>query len=92
MADVNMLFTSPIKAGYILIYGFVKQMAINLLIMVFLSLQYPTWKRMLGFTAGAGTVLASSYILLVMLSSVLGIVVYSYVSRKPGGVHFSRAS
>lgn len=84
MADVNMLFTSPIKAGYILIYGFVKQMAINLLIMVFLSLQYPTWKRMLGFTAGAGTVLASSYILLVMLSSVLGIVVYSYVSRKPG--------
>ncbi|MFY9175743.1 MAG: putative ABC exporter domain-containing protein, partial [Caldicoprobacterales bacterium] len=35
MADVNLLFTAPIKAGYILIYGFVKQLASNVMLMLF---------------------------------------------------------
>jgi hypothetical protein len=84
MADVNMLFTAPIKAGNILIYGFMKQLAINIIVMIFISLQYPNWKRMFGFIDGAGIVLAVGYIILLTLSSVLGIVVYSFVSRKPG--------
>ena len=30
MADVNLLFTSPINAGYILMYGFLKQLGTNI--------------------------------------------------------------
>lgn len=83
MADVNMLFTAPIKAGSILIYGFVKQFATNFMLMLYLTLHYPNWKRMFGFIHGAGWILMVSYLLLLSLTSLLGMMLYSYVSRKP---------
>jgi hypothetical protein len=83
MADVNMLFTAPIKAGYILIYGFVKQLAGNFMIMLFLALQYPNWKRMFGFIDGAGWILMVSYMLLLALTSLLGMALYACISKKP---------
>jgi hypothetical protein len=83
MADINMLFTAPLKAGYILIYGFVKQLAANFMIMLYLALQYPNWKRMFGFIHGAGWILMISYMLLLTLTSLLGMVLYAYVSKKP---------
>jgi hypothetical protein len=84
MADVNFLFTAPLNAGSILIYGFVKQMAANILVMVFISLQYPNWKRMFGFLNGAGWLLIFAYILLIAFTSLLGMVLYSWALRKPG--------
>jgi len=84
MADVNLLFTAPLKAGNILIYGFVKQLAMNFLIMAFLALQYPNWKMTFGFRDGAGWILAVSYILIVMVTSLAGMLLYSFVSKKPG--------
>jgi hypothetical protein len=83
MADVNLLFTSPINAGYILMYGFLKQLGTNIFVMLFLALQYPNWKRMFGFNPGAGWVLIVSYMLLLMFTSLLGMVLYSYVSKNP---------
>ena len=83
MADVNMLFTAPLKAGYILIYGFVKQIATNFMVMLYLALQYPNWKRMFGLIHGAGWILMISYMLLLLLTSLLGMVLYAYISRKP---------
>ena len=84
MADVNLLFTAPLNAGSILIYGFVKQMAANILIMFFLAYQYPNWKRMFGLVDGAGWILIIAYLLLIAVSSLLGMVLYSRTSRKPG--------
>ncbi|MGB3927203.1 MAG: putative ABC exporter domain-containing protein [Caldicoprobacterales bacterium] len=83
MADVNLLFTAPIKAGYILIYGFVKQLATNFIIMLFLGLQYPNWKRIFGFADGAGWVLIIAYMLLVIVMSLVGMILYAYASKKP---------
>ena len=90
MADVNLLFTAPLKAGNILIYGFVKQMAINMMVLFFLVLQYPNWKRMFGFVDGAGLVLIIAYILIIILTSMLGIVFYSFSTRKPGRRELSK--
>jgi hypothetical protein len=83
MADVNMLFTAPLKAGYILIYGFIKQLALSLMVMFYVGLQYPNWKRSFGLTGGAGWILIAAYMLLVTVTSLLGMVLYAYVSRKP---------
>ncbi len=83
MADVNLLFTAPIKAGYILIYGFVKQLGTNFMVMLFLGLQYPNWKRTFGLNHGAGWVLMVSYMMLVTITSFIGIIIYSYVSKRP---------
>ena len=84
MADVNLLFTAPLKAGYILIYGYIKQLATNLAIMLFLALQYPNWKRTFGFIDGAGWILMLAYFLLITITSFLGMLLYAYVSKKPG--------
>ena len=84
LADVNFLFTAPVKAGNILIYGFVKQFAINLMVLVFVSFQYPNWKRTFGLIDGAGFILIIAYVLMVILTSVLGMVIYSVTSKKPG--------
>ena len=83
MADVNMLFTAPIKAGYILIYGFIKQLALSIMVMLYVGLQYPNWKRSFGLTDGAGWILMAAYMLLVTVTSLLGMLLYTYVSRKP---------
>ena len=84
MADVNLLFTAPLNAGNILMYGFIKQLATNILVMVFLAFQYPNWKRMFGLTDGSGWILIIAYLLMIAVSSLLGMILYSRVSRKPG--------
>ena len=84
MADVNMLFTAPLKAGYILVYGFIKQLGTNFMIMLFLALQYPNWKKTFGLTDGAGWILMVAYMLLVTVTSLLGMILYAYISKKPG--------
>jgi hypothetical protein len=84
MADVNLLFTAPLKAGNILIYGFIKQLAVNFLVMAYLALQYPNWKVLFGFRDGVGWILAVSYVLIVMVTSLAGMLLYSFVSKKPG--------
>lgn len=83
MADVNLLFTAPIKAGYILIYGFVKQLATNIMIMLFIGLQYPNWKITFGLVDGAGWILMLAYMLLIIVTSLLGMVLYAYSSKNP---------
>jgi len=90
MADVNFLFTAPVRAGNILTYGFVKQLFVNILVMFFLALQYPNWKRMAGLKDGAGWILMLAYLLLITLSSVLGMALYSFISRRPGGKQWAR--
>ncbi len=84
MADVNLLFTAPLNAGNILMYGFIKQLATNILVMIFLAFQYPNWKRMFGLTDGSGWILIIAYLLMIAVSSLLGMILYSRVSRKPG--------
>jgi hypothetical protein len=83
MADVNLLFTAPLNAGSILVYGFIKQLAGNILVMLFLAFQYPNWKRTFGLADGAGWILIMAYLLLIAASSLLGMVLYSRVSKKP---------
>lgn len=84
LADVNFLFTAPVKPGNILIYGFIRQLAINIGVMVFVSFQFPTWKNLFGLRNGAGSILAIAYILLLIVTSLASIALYSFVSRKPG--------
>jgi hypothetical protein len=82
MADVNLLFTAPLKAGNLLIYGFVKQLAVGCMLLLVLGMQYPQWKRTFGFADGGGWIFAVVIFLTVALSSVLSMVLYSFASRK----------
>ncbi len=84
MADVNLLFTAPLKAGYVLIYGSIKQLAANVTIMLFLALQYPNWKRTFGLVDGSGWLLMAAYMLLITVTTFLGMILYAYVSKEPG--------
>ena len=84
MADVNLLFTAPLKAGYVLIYGSIKRLAANVMVMLFLALQYPNWKRTFGLVDGAGWILISAYMLLITVNTFLGMILYAYISKKPG--------
>jgi hypothetical protein len=90
MADVNLLFTAPLKAGYILVYGFIKQLGASIMVMLFLALQYPNWKRSFGFNDGAGWILIASYMLLITISSLVGMLLYAFVSKKPARISWTR--
>ena len=53
------------------------------MVMLYVGLQYPNWKRSFGLTDGAGWILMAAYMLLVTVTSLLGMLLYTYVSRKP---------
>lgn len=83
MPDVNFLFVSPLSSKRILIYGIVKQMLSLLFSLFFLIFYIATLTKNFGISGWEAAVLIVSFVLLLFLSQVLSLLVYSYANGSP---------
>lgn len=83
MADVNMLFISPISSKHILIYGLLQQTAGNLMMMLFLMCYAPMISNKFKIGVGGTLALLIGLVGVIFLSQITGLVFYSITSHKP---------
>jgi hypothetical protein len=79
LADVNMVFTAPLKPNKILLYGFIKQLGGTLFLLFFALFQIPNLKNNFEMPYGIAVLLVAvaAYALSVPL---IGMTVYSWAS------------
>jgi hypothetical protein len=79
-ADVNFLFTAPISPRKILIYGFIKQVASVLVVILFLGFQIPNITMNFPVKShGIGVIYGGAFLLIISMS-LIGMLVYSITS------------
>ncbi len=83
MADVNLLFTSPVNPRKTLIYGVARQTAILIFASVFLLAQHTNLKANLGVGASGLAGLMIGYILMGVCTTFLSVNIYSLCAAKP---------
>lgn len=81
LADVNLVFTSPISPQKVLIYGFIKQLYTSFLIIFFLIFQLPNLKFHFPLTDFGGLIILLTAFFLVFSMSIIGLLTYSIASR-----------
>ncbi len=80
MADVSLLFSTPISTKRILIYGLIKQMGTSLLVGVFLIYQYAWLNMTYGLSFGGLIVILIGYCIVVFCSQLAAMAIYSFSS------------
>lgn len=83
MADVHLLFPSPISPSTILGYGTLGQMSSLLLICVLMLFQITTLRMFFGLTFGGMMGLITSLALLLFSTQILSMLYYAFLSVKP---------
>jgi len=81
MADVNLLFSTPISSKRILIYGLIKQMGTSLLVGFFLLYQYAWLNLTYGLTLGGLLGILLGYCIVVFCSQLTAMIIYSLSSN-----------
>lgn len=76
MADVGLLFVSPVSSKKILIYGLIKQMGTTLLSAIFIFYQINTLKSSFGLAPTAILALVLVYAIIVFFTQLLAIIIY----------------
>lgn len=84
MADVNLLFPAPIKPQQILIYGFVKQLATSLTLVLILMVQIPNIHLHFPVKGYGGLLIIGNVVLLNILVGILSIFIYALGSLREG--------
>lgn len=82
MADVNMVFTSPLRPNKILVYGIIKQLAGTLLLVVLALFQIPNLKNNFAFEPHGVTVLLLSVAAYTLAYPLISMIIYSWTSAK----------
>lgn len=80
-ADINFVFTAPIKPQNILIYGFVKQMYAIFISLFFLLFQVPNLYRFFDVKSYAIFVIIIGLCLLLIANSIIKLILYSIISK-----------
>ena len=83
MADVNLLFQTPLSPKGILIYGLVRQMGVTLLTGCFLVFQYGWLHTLYGISLGDLLLVLLCYALTLFCSQITAMALYSYLSTHP---------
>lgn len=83
MADVNLLFTSPISNIKILVYGFLKEIASGFVLSFFILFQIPILINKFGLTIEGFLILILLIILITFSSSALSLMVYGMFFHFP---------
>jgi hypothetical protein len=83
MADVNLTFTAPISPKKILVYGFINQLYVNLILLAFISFQIPNFKNFFAIKSYGIAIIYMSIFLMVLTIQIAGILLYSLASRWP---------
>jgi hypothetical protein len=76
MADVGLLFVSPISSKKILIYGLIKQMGTTLISAIFIFYQINTLKSSFGLGIAAILALVIVYAIIVFFTQLLAMIIY----------------
>jgi hypothetical protein len=80
-ADINLVFTSPVKPQNVLVYGFVKQMGNVFMSLFFLLFQAPNLLRFSNVKAYGIAIIVSGIFLMLLMNSVFKILIYSAASK-----------
>ncbi len=80
MADVNLLFVSPVSSKKVLAYGLVRQLGMSLLISIFILFQASVLKQMYGVRPIGVIIIFLGYFILTFISSIISMAIYSITS------------
>lgn len=83
MADVNMLFTSPVRPQSILLYGIVGQMGTSLLATLFLLFQVANMRNLLFLDTKGIMALILGWFLTLVITQIVSLSVYSLTAPHP---------
>ncbi|MDO4288778.1 MAG: putative ABC exporter domain-containing protein [Eubacterium sp.] len=83
MADVNLLFLSPVSPRKILAYGLIKRAGTTLLIGVFILFQAANLKSFFGLDTAKIVLLFLGYCLFIFLSELLSLILYAATGGNP---------
>ena len=84
MADVNLLFATPISPRTILFYGLFKQLGTSLLVGLFLLFQYGWLSNVYNLSLGGLGVILLGYAVTVFAAQLTSMVIYSFTSGSDG--------
>lgn len=79
-ADVNLVFTAPIKSNKVLLYGFIKRVGTSVIIVLFSIFQIPNVKNNFVLKDYGVWVILMAILLYSLLSQIPGMVLYAYTS------------
>ena len=80
-ADVNLVFSAPISPKRILIYGFLKQLSVTFLSMIFLMAQLPNLQSIYALSAGSLLVIMAAVFLFFLALPLVGMLIYAIASQ-----------
>lgn len=80
MADVNLLFSTPVSRNKILAYGLIKQAGVSLLVGLLLIYQYPNIRNFYGLSPAGLIVLLLGYCVTIFCSQLTAMAIYSFTS------------
>lgn len=84
MADVNLLFSTPISPRRILTYGIVRQMGTSLLVGFFIFFQYGWMHQQYGLDLPGILIIVLGYGATMFVSNLTAIAIYSFTSTSEG--------
>lgn len=79
-ADVNLVFTAPVKEKKVLVYGFIKQLSTTLFTILFLSFQIPNIRNNFPVKSHGMPIILLGAFLLIFSMPVTGMLIYSVTS------------
>lgn len=80
MADINLIFVSPLKSARVLFYGIFGQLGRSLYMGVVILLQYTLSREYYGITLGTMAVVALGYGITAFLSQIVSMLIYILTS------------
>lgn len=83
IADVNLVFPSPIRPRRILLYGLVRQLGTSLLVGFFLLFQYGWLSNTYGIAPGHLVAIVIGYAIATFCASISAMLIYTCTSGKP---------
>jgi hypothetical protein len=83
LADVNLVFPSPVSQRNVLLYGFARQLGIGVLVLVWLGLQTINLQGLFAITGNGFIPFAAGAFLLTCYMPVVSMLIYGSVLRNP---------
>lgn len=80
MADVHLLFSTPISSKKILLYGLVKQMGTSLFVGFFILFQYSWLNQIYGITLPGVLLILLGYAIIMFCGQLCAMILYSFTS------------
>lgn len=80
-ADINLVFTTPVRPQKILIYGFIKQIYASFIAVIFIIFQGPTLYRFSNIKSYGIIVIMLGLFTMLFFNSILKILLYSIASK-----------